>query len=274
MSEPGIAAAERRAMVKLLKFALKGEATVSLDGARLCLANTAGRQHADPALVARAGRLGLLRGGAGGWPATLAATSETRAFLRRALAEIAEDGFQEQHRDMEAATIEEEGGARITVRRNLAESPLSGLSRLRQKTGDAYFPAEAIEAGERLAADFHRAGLQPRITASWEPRLSSRAPGAAVGARDVADSAAAARRRVHLAIDAMGPELSGVAVDVCCFEKGLETVERERLWPARSAKLLLRAALLALARHYAPPQPPARPRSRHWGAEDFRPEWG
>ncbi|MFY8098443.1 MAG: DUF6456 domain-containing protein, partial [Allorhizobium sp.] len=58
----------------------------------------------------------------------------------------------------------------------------------------------------------------------------------------------------------------------CCFGKGLETVERERQWPARSAKLMLRAALLALSRHYTPPPP--RPRPSHWGDEGYRPEIG
>lgn len=45
---------------------------------------------------------------------------------------------------------------------------------------------------------------------------------------DLADSAIAARVAVNRALEAMGPELAGVALDVCCFMKGLETVERER----------------------------------------------
>jgi hypothetical protein len=80
-----------------------------------------------------------------------------------------------------------------------------------------------------------------------------------------------ARMRFTRAAEAMGPELSGVAIDVCCFEKGLEAVEREHQWPVRSGKLMLRTALLALLRHYNPP-PPQKPRtSHHWGAEDYRP---
>jgi hypothetical protein len=161
---------------------------------------------------------------------------------------------------------------RQSVRRNLQESPLFPLLRLKEKDGRCFLPEQAVAAGERLAADFDFAGLQPRITASWEPRLSSRSSGAAPPSVELADSTLAARRRVTRAVEAMGPELAGVALDVCCFGKGLETVERERQWPARSAKLMLRAALLTLARHYTPP--PSRPRPRHWGEEGFRPEIG
>ncbi len=39
-------------------------------------------------------------------------------------------------------------------------------------------------------------------------------------------------------------------MDLCCFHRGIEEIEQMRAWPARSAKLILRFALAALARHY------------------------
>lgn len=201
---------------------------------------------------------------------TLCAAPPLASYLKRAMAKDREEVFQEQHRDMQTVVVDV-GDAKQPARRNLNTSPLTSLSRLKERDGTMFFPEDALEAGERLAADFHRGHLNPKVTATWEPRVASRTKGDAGGMLDLAETAMAARARFSRAADAMGPELSGVAIDICCFEKGLETVERERQWPARSAKLLLRAALLALARHYAPPTVRAHGDNHHWGDADYRP---
>jgi hypothetical protein len=258
--------AERRMLLHLLRLALKGPCRLRREGDGLILEQSGRHLPVTEKVLAEAVSLGLVTRQAG----NIMALPEAAAHLRRALQEDKEEGFAAQHRQIaeEQRVVD---GATQPVRRNLAESPLSVLSRLKERSGAAFLPQAAIEAGERLAADFERGHLQPKVTASWEPRIASRTPGERGGLADLTDSAVAARLRVNAALDAMGPELSGVALDVCCFGKGLEQVERERCWPARSAKLMLRTALLALARHYAPP--PANARRRHaWGADGFRPE--
>lgn len=249
-------------LARLLRFLLAaGEAVI--DGDRL--AGGGRRQPLPSEILKDALSRGLVRRDGD----RLAATAEARAHLKRRLCE-AETPFAGQHREM-ARVVVVEDGARASALANRLESPLSALARLKEKTGGAFLPENAIAAGERLHADFTRGGLQPRTTMSWEPRIAGRQKGEAGAARELTDTALAARLRVARAVAAMGPELSGVALDVCCFMKGLEVVERERQWPARSAKLMLRAALMALARHYAPPAAPAR-RSHVWGAEGYRPE--
>lgn len=243
-------------LAKLLRFLLAAGGATAGDGRT---------QNLPAAALEEALRLGLVRRSGD----RLDATPEARAHLKRRLCD-AETPFAAQHRDLAEVTVLR-GGVRESACVNRLESPLAGLARLKEKTGAAYLPESAIAAGERLHADFTRGGLQPRMTMSWEPRIATRQKGEAGGARDLTDTALAARLRVARAIAAIGPELSGVALDVCCFMKGLETVERERQWPVRSAKLMLRTALMALARHYAPPAPAGR-RAHAWGAEGYRPE--
>lgn len=265
-----VGASIRRPLMRLLRASLKGPLTIAgMEGAAACLKAGDGAMLQVPVAVLRhAVSSGLLSREGN----RLTACEGTGTWLRRAMGEDDDDAFTGQHRDIVTGTVEV-AQVRTTVRRNMAESPLSALSRLKEKSGAAYLAEEALAAGERFAVDFERAGLQPRITASWEPRLAGRARGQPSAAGDLTDSAIGARDRLNAAIEAVGPELSGVVLDVCCFMKGLETVERERQWPARSAKLMLRTGLMALARHYAPPPRQGR-REHRWGAEDYRPELG
>lgn len=152
---------------------------------------------------------------------------------------------------------------------NPDESPLAALHRRVSKSGAPLLSDPEFAAGERLRADFTRAAILPRLGANWEATVSqSRRAGG--GLADLTETALAAKLRVGKAMDFVGPELSGLLLDVCCFLKGLETVERERLLPARSAKMLLKAGLGILARHYAPPAV-VRRSAHHWGADGFRP---
>jgi hypothetical protein len=159
---------------------------------------------------------------------------------------------------------------------DLAESPLAWLRRRRGKDGTSLVSDHAFEAGERLRRDFTLASLMPHVTANWGAAVSRRRRGPEVGL-DYSDMVLAARQRVARALDAVGPELAGILVDVCCFLKGLEQVEAERSWPARSAKIVLGLGLERLAAHYglAGEARGAERRGalRFWGATDYRPEW-
>lgn len=165
---------------------------------------------------------------------------------------------------------------------DLAESPLGWLRRRKGPDGKPLLSDAQFAAGERLRADFHFAQLTPRVTMSWS---AAAVPGArpsnpAGGGVDQTDRAMAARERVNRSLHAVGPELSGILVDVCCHLKGLEDVEDVRGWAKRSAKVVLDLALNALARHYgylATPAPDRQRHIRHWGSDDFKPtaeQWG
>jgi hypothetical protein len=157
------------------------------------------------------------------------------------------DPFLAQHIDIARAEMQTENG-RTNVCMDAAESPLVWLARRKSREGRALIEPMQLQAGERLRADFTRAHMMPRITANWTSAVArDRRSG---GAAFVTEAVIAARQRVRRALDAAGPEFSGLLLDICCFLKRLEDVERERAWPPRSAKIVLRLALNRLARHY------------------------
>jgi Domain of unknown function (DUF6456) len=160
------------------------------------------------------------------------------------------DPFLGQHLDLARRSVDTpHGRAEITV--DDAESPLAWLARRKGRDGRPMLEPIQVQAGEKLRAQFTRANLTPKTTSNWSaPIVQSRRAGGGGGAAAVADVIVAARQQVHRALDAVGPEFAGLLVDVCCFLKGLEDVERERGWPSRSAKVVLQLGLDRLARHY------------------------
>lgn len=159
--------------------------------------------------------------------------------------------------------------------RNASESPLAWLYNRRDRNGKALIGEAEFNAGERLRADFWLAQMTPNVTQSWSPTATTGTGRRSAYGSEQADNVIAAADRVRRALQAVGPELSGILVDVCGHLKGLEEVERSARWPQRSAKIVLGMALTALARHYgliaAPPPTQGAARVRHWGAGDYRP---
>lgn len=203
----------------------------------------------------------------------LGATRKGIAVVRAAISQQAEAAA------CSSAKVEK-GSARRSQAKpafNENESPLAWLRKRRDKDGNPLISQEQFDAGERLRADFHFAQMTPRVTAAWDAIVPSRrqrraAPGAGV---ELQDHVVAARERVRLALKAVGPELSGILIDVCCHLKGLEEAERDAGWPQRSGKVVLQLALTRLARHYGilpAEERPERPQIRHWGTPDYRPK--
>jgi hypothetical protein len=257
-------------VMRALRFLSAGAATVT-PGAVAGKILLEGGERGTISIAAEALRRMISEGLTRRDGARLDMSPEGTARLRRASSHG--DGFQAQHRTLERQEVATaDGFEQVSI--NLDESPLASLARRRDCAGRPLLSTAQLAAGERLRADFTRGQLMPRLGANWQASVASgRRDAGRGGMADLTDAALGARIRVEHALDAVGPELAGVLVDVCCFLKGMETVEAERRWPARSAKLLLSAALDALARHYNPVS--ARRRGiLHWGGEGFRPRLG
>lgn len=159
------------------------------------------------------------------------------------------DNFRALHLDISTRDIMTENGV-VSVMVNDSESPLAWLARRKGRDGRTMISPNQFVAGEKLRADFTRGQLTPRVTSNWAEPSGGRSRGPKGGAGEMTDLIVASRQRVRSAMEACGPEFSGLLMDVCCFLRGLEGVERERGWPSRSAKIVLQLALDRLARHY------------------------
>ncbi len=208
---------------------------------------------------------------ASGASRSLAPTAEGRAMARRLAAPEGVDCFRAQHVEIVHRTLEP-GASPVAI--DAAESPLCWLARRKGRDGAALLSPAQVEAGERYRRDVEIAQLRQRVTLDWSGAASS----GRRGPQDlnISEMAIAARQRLERAGAAVGPDLAGLLTDVCGLLKGLELVERERAWPPRSAKVVLRIALDRLAAHYglaSEARGPARPgRMRNWGAPNYRPK--
>jgi hypothetical protein len=129
----------------------------------------------------------------------------------------------------------------VTV--NVAESPIAWLA-ARGHLTDAQ-----LRAGERLRAEYERAGLSARLTMRWDCAAPAKSRGGA-RASDASLARIDAHRRFHAALDAVGPGLADICWRVICAGEGISGAEKMLGWPTRSGKLVLGLALDRLARFY------------------------
>jgi Domain of unknown function (DUF6456) len=162
---------------------------------------------------------------------------------------------------------------------NESESPLYRLYCRKDHKGNSTITEFQFAAGECLRMDYECANFERRITSSWEGERTGTTNFPSISDNRIAtltDNAIDARRRVHGAFDAVGPELSGVLYYVCCLAGGLEQAERMLQLPQRSGKAVLALALTRLARHYRllklPEQHGHGRDFGHWALADYRPQ--
>jgi hypothetical protein len=176
----------------------------------------------------------------------LTITEPGRAHLRRRAPLPGVTQFRAQHDPMREAVIPAKEGAPERVRLNAEESPLDWLRRRKNRDGEPMIDEASYEAGERLRKEVTTAGMLPGISARWgEAKVDG-----ASGPGEATDRMVAARQRVTHAFNAVGPDFADLLLDLCGFLKGLEQIERDRGWPARSAKIVVKLALARLANHY------------------------
>lgn len=269
-----IRAEQERLAGKLLKLLAEPGTVARRHGRKLSIVRQHGKVSLQAATLPSEALAPLIASGAvetcilaGKAGFILSAAGKARLFREQA----GDDGFAGQHRQMAMRPMPDGE----TVRVNLREDPLEMLRRQKNRRGEALVNAAEISAGERLRRDLAIAGTMPRVTANWSRMVVD---GAGYHPDETPSEAAmAARQRVRAAMTAVGPDFSGVLIDLCGFSKGVDHIEEAYSLPVRSGKVVLSYALRALARHYglaAAAIGPSQGKISHWGTEDYKPRFG
>ncbi len=165
------------------------------------------------------------------------ANAQSKNWLKRKMADE-QECFTMQHQNIKFDV----SGKRV----NLNESPLSRLS-VAQKNREAFLKPYHVEAGKRFALIYQRTQLQKRISMDYGQVGGLSSNKSFSSELDISDMAIDARKQMDRALENLPEDCASIIIDVCGMEKGLQLVESERGWPARSAKLVLRIGLEQLA---------------------------
>lgn len=129
------------------------------------------------------------------------------------------------------------------------ESPVTALSRRKDRDGDPFLNRAMVRSAERLREDYELARVGTRMgdaaPMDWTAVLRN-----IEDHKPISTDGNAAAAHVAKALSFLGPGLSEIALRCCCLLEGLETTEKQMGWAARSGKVVLRIALQRLVLHY------------------------
>jgi len=252
-----------------------------LDRCDECGVFVARNKHKKPVMMLKAAMLDAFAANdwiAGDGDGRWRLTAQGEAWLRRRMA--ANDPYRTQHQIIGARNMPNEQNSLRKLTVNLGESPLGRLRHRKGADGRPLLSREQYDAGERLRSDFEKARMRPRITSDiTAPMTSSSKRRNGDSAKGVAmnETAIAAKQRFFKALEAVGPDLVDVLIEVCCHLRGMDEAEKHLRLPQRSGKIVLGIALTRLGQHYGMIVPGAAHRYksaalRHWGDDAYRPK--
>jgi hypothetical protein len=142
----------------------------------------------------------------------------------------------------------DETGADQVVRGCDPDGALRKLGALRDASGRPWLEPCEMRAAARLRHDWLVGQIGLLRGSDWQasPR-SGVARGPGNGAEHAAGARYDARRRVEEALAVLAPPLRRTVEALCLHERGIEALEREQGWPARSGKVALKFGLAQLA---------------------------
>tara|TARA_B110000027_G_scaffold90961_1_gene96197 strand:- start:66 stop:731 length:666 start_codon:yes stop_codon:yes gene_type:complete len=132
--------------------------------------------------------------------------------------------YAPQHRKWGEKTLPDtDTGRPKRICYNLSESPLTGLSRRRDKDGKPFLSDALVHVGERLREDFELAQMGPRVAQNWDRFLTSGGRGGFAPDSGVGDGPSAARKRVA---DVMADLAPGCLMSCCVVVVTLRGLRR------------------------------------------------
>ena len=127
------------------------------------------------------------------------------------------------------------------------ESSLEVLARRRDRYGNPFLSTKLVEAGKLLREDYEMNSLSIcSVDKACNKGANGHVPHKIKSDFIFHDPG----ERLEKALEFLGPVLADVAVQCCCHFKGMEEIERDFGWSARSGKIVLRIALTQLLAFY------------------------